>query len=126
MEGLVNMHANDPIPEYLLVHNIEVLETHNKSSTASGLYDDEEPSSHKINQVRLQPVDKKILASGTPDTQGSNYMLFIDRINSLNQDNYLPKIDDTVIFDGQKHVVTQIAAIYALKAQPHHWEVFMT
>lgn len=120
------MNANSPIPVFVLVHNVIVQETHNKSSPANSIYDDNQSTNHEINRVRVQPVNKKELSSQTPTIQGSNYMLFIDRVNSINQDNYLPKIDDTIIFDGQKHGVTQIAAVYALEKQPHHWEVLLT
>lgn len=120
------MDANSPIPAFVLIHDILVEETHNKSSSANSLYDDEQSKRHEINRVRVQPVNKRELSSETPVIQGANYMLFIDRVNSINQDNYLPKIDDTIIFDGQKHGVTQIAAVYALAKNPHHWEVLLT
>ncbi|MGL5898370.1 MAG: putative minor capsid protein [Lactobacillaceae bacterium] len=120
------MDSNSPIPAFVLIHNIQVEETHNKNSPATGIYDNSQTIQHEINRVRVQPVNKRELSSETPAIQGSNYMLFIDRVNSINQDNYLPKIDDTIIFDGQKHGVTQIAAVYALEKQPHHWEVLLT
>jgi len=120
------MNANSPIPVFVLVHNVIVQETHNKSSPANSIYDDNQPTNHEINRVRVQPVNKKELSSQTPTIQGYNYILFIDRINSINQDNYLPQIDDTVIFDGQKHTITQISAVYSLEKEPHHWEVLLT
>lgn len=120
------MDSNSPIPAFVLIHNIQVEETHNKNSPATGIYDNSQTIQHEINRVRIQPVNKRELSSEAPAIQGTNYMLFIDRVNSINKDGYLPKIDDTIICNKEKHLVTQVAAIYALEKQPHHWEVLLT
>lgn len=126
------MNANTPIPLQLLIHSVTVEEAHNgDSDDASSLYPDEnKPKKHVLNHVRMQPVDKQVttnLGDGVNNValQGSNYLMFIDRQNSVNPDNYIPQVDDTVHFNADIRTVIQVSAMYALGNEPHHWEVLL-
>ena len=109
------------MPIYLLIHNIEVKEA--QEPAASSLHPDKDKKRHKFNHVRVQPKDTASQTSNGPDNKGS-YILFIDAVNSINEDDYLIKEGDRVFWNGVNRKVMGNSTIYALDPEhPHHWEV---
>lgn len=120
------MNANSPIPLNVLIHEVTVVESSNNGSSASDIWDDDqEPAEHVLKRVRVQPLSKKEIVDGVPVIQGNNYLLFIDRVNSINSDGYVPQINDTVRFDDVAHKVIQVSEMYAESPEIHHWEVLL-
>lgn len=109
------------IPICLLIHNIEVKEA--QESSASSLHPSKNTKSHKFEHVRVQAKDTTTQTSNGPDSKGS-YILFIDTVNSINDDDYLIKEGDRVYWNGVNRKVMGNSPIYALNPEkPHHWEV---
>ena len=110
-----------PIPMYMLIHNVEVKEA--QESSASSLHPSKDKKMHKFEHVRVQAKDTTTQTSNGPDNKGS-YILFIDSVNSINNDGYLIKEGDRVYWNGVNRKVMGNSAIYALDADHvHHWEV---
>lgn len=115
----------DPIPLAALVDSIVVTEA--QSATA---YDnDGETVTHDFNQVLVQPTDKQQITGGSGAAAQlkiiGSYLVFIDRVNSINVDDYVIQIGDTINWQGKKRRVTQVNPMKALLPEPHHWEVLL-
>lgn len=109
------------IPIYLLIHDVEVRPATELQATA--LHSSKDIKPHKFEHVRVQAKDTASQTANGPDNKGS-YILFIDAVNSINNDSYLIKEGDRVYWNGVNRKVVGLSAIYALDSEhPHHWEV---
>jgi hypothetical protein len=116
----------DPIPMEALVDTITV----NEHQSATLANDADPPKAHVFEHVLVQPADKQQITGGAGSSSKmvttGNYLVFIDRINSVNADGYTVKLGDTVEWDGKPRQVTQVNPMKAFLPIPHHWEVWLS
>lgn len=116
----------DPIPIDALVDTITV--TEHQSATLAN--DADPPRVHVFERVLVQPADKQQITGGAGSSSKmvttGNYLVFIDRINSVNADSYTINLGDTVEWDGKPRQVTQVNPMKAFLPVPHHWEVWLS
>jgi len=109
-----------PIPLSLLIHDITVTEA--QESQASSLHS-HKAKQHVFEHVRVQPKDMASQAGTGAQNKGS-YLVFIDYHNSINEDDYLIKEGDRVLWNGVNRKVMGNSPLYALDTEHvHHWEV---
>lgn len=113
------------IPPYLLIHDVIVQEA--SETSASSLKRPGKPIKHRFDRVRVQPKDKASVTptgvNNTPQNKGE-FILFIDSVNSINEDDYLPKVGDKVVWSGVSRTVVGDYPVYAADHDKlHHWEV---
>lgn len=125
MGVLANMSDVDPIPMESLIDTITVKEHQSATlAVAPG-----PPAEHVFEHVLVQPADKQQITGGAGSSSKmqitGNYLVFVDRINSINIDDYDIKLGDTVEWEGKARKVTQVNPMKALLPIPHHWEVWL-
>lgn len=116
----------DPIPMEALVDTITV--TEHQSGTLAN--DADPPATHAFEHVLVQPADKQQVTGGAGSSSKmeivGSYLVFVDRVNSVNIDGYTIMLGDTVQWDGKPRKVTQVNPMKALLSTPHHWEVWLS
>ncbi len=103
-----------PIPKKLLIHNIEI----RKKPIPDKWGNSNEPRPTKINNVRIEPINKQVL-SNTNTQVTLSALLFYDIKNSSPHYNFT--VGDEVTFNNQKYTVETIEPIYTNKL--HHLEI---
>lgn len=126
MGVLANMSDVDPIPMEALVDTITV--TEHQSGTLAN--DADPPTTHVFEHVLVQPADKQQVTGGSGSASKmeivGSYLMFIDCVNSVNADDYMIKLGDSVEWNGKPRKVTQVNPMKALLPAPHHWEVWLS
>lgn len=114
-----------PIPLDALLDDVVVTE----HTSATEFRPSGSSATHEFCRVRVQSSDKLMTAAAegnpAPEQHLAAHIMFVDVYNSINVDAYTIKVGDKVTWNGQDYSVIQVDTLRALRATPHHWEIWL-